>query len=100
MRSPWYKPFVLETLNDSWDSYPASAGVYMIMSDRPIPRIGRVDDKGIIYIGKAKNLRNRLWRFLKIQHTASDFLWFTHSYLINLLTPILSLSIAFLKIGK
>ena len=75
MRNPWHEPIVLETLNDSWDSSPASAGVYIIMSDRPIPRIARVDDASILYIGKAKNLRDRLWDFWKQNHTASGFLW-------------------------
>jgi len=78
MRSKWYKPIVLESLNDSWESSPASAGVYIIMSDRPIPRIGRIDNASILYIGKAKNLRERLWMFWKQDHTASGFLW-THT---------------------
>jgi hypothetical protein len=77
MRSPWSKPVMLETLGDNWDSFPTSAGVYMITSDYAIPRIGGSDEKSIIYIGKTKNLRNRLWGFWKANHTASGVLW-TH----------------------
>lgn len=77
MRSPWHQPIALETLEDDWDSSPATAGVYIVMSDRPIRRIGRVDNASILYIGKAKNLRDRLWDFWKERHTASGFLW-TH----------------------
>ena len=75
MRSPWHKPIALETLKDYWDSSPATAGVYIVMSDHPIHRIGRVDNAGILYIGKAKNLRDRLWDFWEQNHTASGFLW-------------------------
>jgi hypothetical protein len=75
MRSPWHKAIALETLKDYWDSSPATAGVYIVMSDRPIQRIGRVDNAGILYIGKAKNLRDRLWDFWEQNHTASGFLW-------------------------
>ena len=93
MRSPWHEPIVLETLNDSWDSSPASAGVYIIMSDRPIPRIARVDDASILYIGKAKSLRDRLWDFWKQNHTASGFLW-THTAIAQIILnkPILTVS--------
>jgi hypothetical protein len=77
MRSPWHEPIVLETLEGYWDSSPSTAGVYIVMSDRPIPRIGGVDNVSILYIGKAKNLRDRLWNFWKETHTASEFLW-TH----------------------
>ncbi len=45
MNASWSEPFILETLDTSWDTYPASAGVYLIMSDQPIPRIGGTDDK-------------------------------------------------------
>jgi hypothetical protein len=45
------------------------------MTDRAIQRIGRIDNAGILYIGKAKSLRNRLWQFWKQNHDASGFLW-------------------------
>ncbi len=75
MKSPWHEPIILETLKDYWDSSPTTLGVYIVMSDRPVQRIGRVDNAGILYIGKAKVLRNRLWNFWKQNHTASGFLW-------------------------
>ena len=75
MRSPWCKPIMLETLDGDWVSSPDTPGVYIVVSDRPIQRIGGVDDVGILYIGKAKNLRDRLWDFWKQNHTASGFLW-------------------------
>ena len=79
-KSLWYEPIVLGTIDDDdiWNSLPASAGVYVIMRDSAIPRIGGVDDMGIIYIGKSENLRERLWKFWTVKnHIASDFLW-TH----------------------
>ena len=93
MKSPWYKSIVLKSLSDSWDSSPASAGVYVVTSDRPIPRIGRVDNAGILYIGRAKNLRERLWAFWKQNHTASGFLW-THTAVAQIILkkPILTVS--------
>lgn len=75
MKSPWSKPIMLEALDDSWDSFPESAGVYLIMRDRPIPRVGGVDNMSILYIGKSRNLRERFLVFLKQEHTASAFLW-------------------------
>ena len=77
MKSSWSEPRVLETLYSNWESYPASAGVYLISRDRPIQRIGRVDKMSIIYIGKTKNIRERLWAFWKGDHSASGLLW-TH----------------------
>jgi len=75
MKSPWLKPVLLEDFDKGWGLCPATAGVYIVMRDKPIPRIGRVDKAGILYIGKAKVLRDRLWDFLKQNHTASGFLW-------------------------
>jgi hypothetical protein len=83
MKSIWYKPIVLETLDVQWDTFSASPGVYIVMSDRPIQRIGGTDFRSIIYIGKAKNLRNRLWAFWKANHSASGFLW-THPTMANI----------------
>ena len=101
MRSPWYRPIVLETLDSSWDSSPATAGVYMILRDRPIPRIGGVDNMGIIYIGMATNLRERLWSFWKVKHTASDFLW-THKAIAQIVLNKPKLNVSDLKkhLGK
>ena len=101
MRSPWHEPIVLETLNDYWHSSPATSGVYIVMSDRPIQRIGRVDNASILYIGKAKNLRERLWEFWKLKHTASDFLW-THMPVAQIILnkPILAVSDVGKYVGK
>lgn len=79
MKSPWYDPFTIGTLDDEnvWKSAPASPGIYIIMADHPIRRIGGEDDIGTLYVGKAKNLRNRLWAFWTANHSASGFLW-TH----------------------
>ncbi len=79
MRSAWYGPITIETLANEkvWNSSPESPGVYIIMGDRPIRRIGGDDAIGTLYVGKAKNLRNRLWAFWKASHSASGFLW-TH----------------------
>lgn len=68
---------MLEDLENSWDSYPETCGVYLIMRSKAVPRVGGTDKMNIIYIGKSKNIRSRLWAFTYGNHTASDFLW-TH----------------------
>jgi hypothetical protein len=75
MRSPWHEPIALKSIKDDWDSSPETPGVYIVMRDRPIPRIGGVDKTSILYIGKAKNLRERLWNFLEQYHGVTAFLW-------------------------
>ena len=101
MKSRWHKPIILETLEDDWDSLPATPGVYIVMSDRPIQRIGRVDNAGILYIGKAKILCDRLWNFWKQNHTASGFLW-THIGVAQIILnkPILTVSDVGKYLGK
>lgn len=75
IKSPWLEPAILQSIKDDWDSSPETAGVYIIMRDRPIPRIGGIDKTGVLYIGKAKNLRDRLWDFLEQHHIVTAFLW-------------------------
>ena len=77
MKTTWSENFILDDLDISWNTYPDTSGVYIIMRDGPVARIGGVDEKSIIYIGKSINIRDRLWDFLYGKHTASDFLW-TH----------------------
>jgi excinuclease UvrABC nuclease subunit len=101
MKSPWQTLIGLETLDNHWDSSPATAGVYVVMSDRPIQRIGRIDNEGILYIGKAKKLRDRLWDFWKQNHSASAFLW-THTGVAQIVLnkPILTVSEVGTHLGK
>ncbi len=56
---------------------PTTGGIYLIKASRPIQRIGGKDRAGILYIGRASELRRRVWNFLYGYHTASGFLW-TH----------------------
>ena len=77
MRTRWSDPVVVEAFDDEWDSMPRTPGVYVVRTERPIPRIGGLDRAGILYIGRASNVRNRLWSFWDANHTASGFLW-TH----------------------
>lgn len=66
-----------------WKNIPESGGVYHIRSfkDNKVIKINRVlgiDNKGILYIGKSDNLRERLrmlWRVLnpKLEATAHTF---------------------------
>ena len=71
MRWSEYKHF--ETLD--WKTIPSSPGVYYIRcvnnSGNPIriPRLGGVDNEGIVYIGETgRNLRNRVRNFWKTAH--------------------------------
>ena len=68
-------PVVLERLEADWDKVSASAGVYVVRRRRSVPRLGSVDRRGILYIGKAGNLRERLWQFWYADHGAGWYLW-------------------------
>ena len=77
MRVGWSDAVALTSFYDDWDDMPTTPGVYIICAHRPIPRIGGVDRRGILYIGRASRVRSRLWNFWYCNHTASGFLW-TH----------------------
>ncbi len=79
MDAPWLSPFTVESLDDEegWDLAPSSAGVYVILRQFSINRIGGIDRSGILYVGQAPCLRDRLWKFYEAYHPASGFLW-TH----------------------
>lgn len=46
----------------------------MILTRKPIRRVGGFDRRGILYVGKAIVLRERLDKFWNADHIASDFL--------------------------
>lgn len=75
LSAPWLEPIVLERLEAEWDEVPASSGVYIIRRRRPVSRLGGADRRGILYIGKAGNLRERLWQFWYADHGAGWYLW-------------------------
>ena len=77
MKTRWSDPIVVRAFDDQWDSLPHTPGVYVVRTGRPIPRIGGIDRAGILYVGRASNVRSRLWNFWSANHTASGFLW-TH----------------------
>ena len=72
----WSRDFKLGDYCESWDEKPIEPGVYLVLSGRPINRAGGRDPSGILYVGKASDLRNRLWdfRYARQQHLAADFL--------------------------
>lgn len=39
---------------------PARAGIYVLLLNKQIPKLYKKDEKGILYIGRAKNLSQRL----------------------------------------
>jgi len=57
-----------------WDEAPTTSGVYVILGRRSLSRAGGKDAAGILYVGRASNLRSRLRKFLRANHTASRFL--------------------------
>lgn len=75
MRAPWSDSVKVRSVYEQWDSWPSTPGVYIIRSARSMPRIGGTDKTGILYFGKASQLRFRIWHFGKANHTASGFLW-------------------------
>ncbi len=74
MRPQWMKPFRIADLEVNKESAPTTPGVYIIMRGTPIRRVGGTDHNGIIYAGKALNLRKRLRQFWNAEHIASDLL--------------------------
>jgi hypothetical protein len=68
MKIEWYK--LTELAADKFRIVPSNAGVYIARWAKeggavPIGRLGGCDQKGILYVGSAKNLTNRirrLWR--------------------------------------
>jgi hypothetical protein len=77
MNVKWSIPHEIGSVDDQWKTWTDKSGVYIIRANRWIQRVGGVDKTGILYIGKAINLRRRIWRFLQCEHNASGFLW-TH----------------------
>jgi hypothetical protein len=77
MLAEWSNSMKVKSVDEDWESWPKTPGVYIIRGEHAIQRIGGIDRTGILYIGKTKNLRNRIWQFLEANHTASGFLW-TH----------------------
>jgi len=75
MLAAWSHPVKIEAVDDNWDSWPKTPGVYIIRNVGDVPRVGGIDHTGILYIGKSLNLRQRIWQFLDARHTASSFLW-------------------------
>jgi hypothetical protein len=71
----WARDFRLADLYESWDDMPSGPGIYVVLSRRPIDRAGGRDPSGVLYIGQALVLRDRLWDFWYAKHLASDFLW-------------------------
>lgn len=71
----WQEPFQLKTISPNWENAPSGAGIYVVRRDSPIPRVVAEDPKGVLYVGRSKRLRNRLWQLWKANHPASGFLW-------------------------
>jgi len=75
MRASWSDWVKVCLIYEEWESWPSKPGVYIIRASRCIPRIGGTDKTGMLYLGKASNLRSRIWSFWKAEHNASGFLW-------------------------
>lgn len=74
MKPRWSKAFPIASLEEDWEKRPTTAGIYIIMRKKPVQRIGGTDACGILYIGKAFNLRERLNKFWNADHIASDLM--------------------------
>lgn len=73
----WGRSFEFDAIYETWDEYlPDSPGVYLLMRGSVLARLDGDDRAGILYIGKTKNLRNRLWAFwCGGTHTAGSYLY-------------------------
>jgi hypothetical protein len=74
MRPRWSNTFAIATLEEDWERKPTTPGIYIIMREKLVRRIGGADPSGILYIGKAFNLRERLSKFWNADHIASDLM--------------------------
>ncbi len=70
MKGKWSKPTRVEK-----ETSPPRPGIYIIMNLKRLRRINDVDPKGILYVGKSKNLQRRLGQFWSAYHPASGLLW-------------------------
>ena len=76
MRGTWQSPLQLSAIGERGDSDLATrSGIYVVSTTRPLNRVLASDPAGILYIGKASNLRSRLRSFLYGSHGATGFLW-------------------------
>lgn len=75
MRDQWSKPFRVDSVGEETMIVPSGPGIYMIISKKPLHRVGGIDCQGILYVGKAFSLRDRLKKFWYVDHIASYFLW-------------------------
>jgi len=76
MRPKWKAPFridAVDKIDKEWDA-KAVPGVYVIRKKNSIPRIGGIDKNGILYIGQAYNLAQRLNLYQYAGHKATYFL--------------------------
>jgi|GEM_PF-5116333 len=71
----WIKNKKLSTVNSEWSRWSESSGIYIVSRDSPVDRVFEQDSSGILYIGKAKNLRERVHQFYRSDHNASWFLY-------------------------
>jgi len=70
MQAKWSKPNPIHKIGA-----PSKPGIYIIMSLRPVRRIGGIDPKGILYVGQSGALQGRLDQFWSAYHPASGLLW-------------------------
>ncbi len=75
MRARWSDSVQVRAFDDDWESMPSTPGVYVIRTDKPLRRVGGTDRAGVLYVGRASSVRNRIWSFWYGNHTASGFLW-------------------------
>ena len=69
MKAKWIDRTV-EIKDDERDRF-AKPGIYIVMRKKPIHRIGGIDRKGILYIGQAVDIANRLHLFHYVEHKTS-----------------------------
>jgi len=71
----WYRSYLLNFCKEDYTDIPNKPGVYIISNRNIIGRVGGDDRKGIVYIGKSINLRQRVKSFWNGNHTAGGYLY-------------------------
>lgn len=76
LRGSWQNPVQLSKVEARGNSViEPRSGIYVVSRNRSLNRAISRDPLGILYIGKAVNLRSRLRSFLYGSHGATGFLW-------------------------
>lgn len=75
MHPSWFQSLPLSQAVNSSSEYKNQSGIYVLSSNKLIPRAMGEDKAGILYIGKSKNLYSRISGLRTSNHNATWYLY-------------------------